>query len=168
MRWLVIALFAGLGYFIFSISYKSDAYETYLRFDRARLVGDCLNLRLLADGPARDWADDYCRRSGADTMAALAAIAEGGADAAYADAASAGGLDTLQDAAGIHLTHKHLSETENPDDTVLIEAAVVPVDRKNDPANKKFMPSKHRHRVTLKPKGSGYVVVEFVDEVVRD
>lgn len=169
MKWFVIVLIGGLGIFFYTYNHRSDAYKFYIRFDRARLSGQCGELKSLVSGAAAEWADAYCAGGGGgDTLAGLAALANGGPDAAYGDAASAGGLATLQDAAGISLVHRRVSETENADYTVTIVASVIPVDRNNDPGNKKFMPSKHRCTVTLTPKGDTFVITEFSDSVVKD
>lgn len=169
MRWFVIALFAGIGAFIYSYNHRSDAYKFYIRFDQARLRGQCADLKPLVEGAAADWVAGYCSGgSGGDALAGLAALANGGPDAAYGDAVSAGGLATLQDAAGISLLHRRVSEVENPDYSVTIVASVIPVDRNNDPGNKKLLPSKHQCTVTLQPRGDSFVITGFSDVVVKD
>jgi hypothetical protein len=166
MKWLLICVCigAGVGLFFHFYGHQSEAYKTYLRFDDARRTGNCGALQALTDGEAKTWAANYCAGgNGGDALAGMAAIADGGPDSAYQQAVSAGGLATLQDAAGIIFAHRSVSEITNNDGSVTIVAECFPIDSHNDAANRKFMPSSRLHTLVLKPQGDGFIVLKFSD-----
>lgn len=168
-KWFLICLVGGIALFFYFYDHKSPAYLAYLRFDHARLAGNCGELQKQVQGPAKAWLDAYCAGgSGGDALAGLAALGDGGPDAAYKYAVTAGGLSGLQDAASISLLHKKVSEDEASDGVVSLVARVIPVNRNNDGGNRRLMPSVHLHHVKLQPVGEGFQVVDFADEIAKD
>lgn len=168
MRWFVISLLVGIGLFFYFYDHKSGAYTAYLHFDRVRREGKCAELQAMVQGPAKTWADKYCAYGvGGDALAGAAAVMEG-PDTAFDTAVMAGGLTSLQEAAGIATGHNSLSEDENEDGSITLVAESYPLDTHNDPSNRKLMQSKHRHRLRFKKQGEAYSVVEFSDMIVKD